>query len=441
MTLLDRFRAAMTQLAPRRGVAVIAVSGGPDSVALLDLLVATRDAHQLDLIVAHADHGIHPDSPTVAATVARLGASYRLPCEVGQLRLGPGTSETLARQARYTWLTRVAESRGAVAIVTAHHADDQAETILMRLLSGSGPAGLSGMATWNGRIFRPLLGITRDELTDYLQNRKLEAWQDPANSDPRHLRSWIRARVLPGLAERIPEVQANLLRSGRLAERDRAAWDALVETLPGLDPVPEGGGISVAATALVGYDSVLRDAILRAVARRAGLGIGEQRMERVRQLLERGVSGRRVPLGAGWTAELSVGRLRFYRVARSGMPAGDVALTEHAGASERCGWKVTWRREPAPGRHERDAMTAWFSLAALTVRSAQPGEFIRPIRGNGRRALVRCFQDARVPRSRREEWPVFAADGDVVWIPGVCRAEQLVPAEGVEALRVDVAYA
>lgn len=430
----------MTELVPGPGTAIVAVSGGPDSVALLDLLVATRNSHELELIVAHADHGIQDGSASVAATVAELSASYQLPCEVGLLRLGADASETRARQARYAWLGRIAAAHSARAIITGHHADDQAETVLMRLLAGSGPAGLAAMSARSGMLLRPLLGVRRVELTEYLRGRGLTGWEDPANADPAHLRSWVRAELLPAMADRLPDLSANLLRAGRLAAADRAAWDALLETIPGLDLAQESHGISVAATALVGYDSVLRGAIVRAASRRAGLTIGERRMERVSELLERGVSGRRVPLGAGGTAELSVGRLRLYRVDPAGTASVELVLTAAEGKSEHAGWTLTWRHEPAPSHQDRRAMTAWFTPSTLHVRAARPGEFMRPIRGNGRRALVRCFQEARVPRSRRGEWPVFAADGTVVWIPGVCRADQLVPDEGVEALRVDVAY-
>ncbi len=102
---------------------------------------------------------------------------------------------------------------------------------------------------------------------------------------------------------------------------------------------------------------------------------------------------------------------------------------------------ITWSVEPAPVEQRRDQCTAWFIHQPLAVRPWQTGERIRPLGGPGRRLVARCFQDARVPRSRRNTWPVFDAGGHAVWIPGVCRGHELMPAAGSRALRVDVARA
>ena len=140
---------------------LVAVSGGPDSLALLHLMHATGAHHRLDLVVAHADHGIHPDSRAVADRVVAAASDLALPVAVGRLGLGAGTSETRARAARHAWLEQVRRQEGADAVVLAHHQDDQLETILLRVLAGSGPAGLAGMAARHGRRVRPLLGFQK----------------------------------------------------------------------------------------------------------------------------------------------------------------------------------------------------------------------------------------------------------------------------------------
>jgi tRNA(Ile)-lysidine synthetase-like protein len=104
-------------------------------------------------------------------------------------------------------------------------------------------------------------------------------------------------------------------------------------------------------------------------------------------------------------------------------------------------WRITWGPDTAPERQDRASHTAWFSADGLVVRSWVPGDKVRPLAGAGRRLVVRCFQDARVPRRSRAEWPVLAAPDMVVWIPGVCRSDALVPPAGAEALRVDVEHA
>ena len=146
-SLLERLRAHLdrARLFPAPGRAVLAVSGGPDSVALLDLMHSVAPERELALVVAHADHGIRTDSRTVGQAVGDLAQRYGLPFELGELRLGPGATETAARRARYAWLTDVQHRHAARYVVTAHHADDQVETILLRVLKGSGPAGLAGM--------------------------------------------------------------------------------------------------------------------------------------------------------------------------------------------------------------------------------------------------------------------------------------------------------
>src|SRR6188474_3017318 len=133
MQLTERFIAHLSKLELAGKRVLIAVSGGPDSLALLDLLVEARIHLALDLIVAHVDHGIHPDSGLVAQRVQMAAARYGLPFEMGRLALGAEASETEAREHRYAWLEGARRRTGADWILTAHHADDQVETILMRV--------------------------------------------------------------------------------------------------------------------------------------------------------------------------------------------------------------------------------------------------------------------------------------------------------------------
>jgi tRNA(Ile)-lysidine synthase len=440
MPLLERFRDHIGGLHLPPGRALLAVSGGPDSVALLDLMVRSRDVHGLDLIVAHLDHGIHPASADVAVQVEELAASYEVPFEGGSIRLGPAASETLARARRYAWLEATRARVGAGLICTAHHLDDQIETVLMRVIAGSGPAGLSGIAPIQGRIVRPLLPFRRAELTEYLREAGRDSWLDPANTDPRHLRSWIRTELLPSLHARVPRVSSNLERLAVHAARDRHAWDAVLDALPDLDLRGDEGCISVAATTLADYDSALKQAIILAVARRIGCRLGPTRAGRVLRLVEHGVSGARVPLGNRWTAELAFGRLRLY--ADSLEPElRPWSLQGQTGTGSWGRWHFRWEHARAPERQERSSLRAWFTLDPLTVRAWSPGERLKPIGGTGRRLVVRCFQEVRVPRSRRGSWPVLAQDQDVMWIPGVCRSDAQLPVQGAEALRVDAEYA
>jgi tRNA(Ile)-lysidine synthase len=166
-SLPERFRAHLTRarLFRTSGTALVAVSGGGDSVALLDLLHGVAPDLGLALVVAHADHGIQSGSRLVGWAVRELAAQYGLPFELSELGLGPDATETVARRARYAWLREVQHGLGAAYLVTAHHQDDQIETVVLRALRGSAPAGLAGIAR-SGRdgLVRPLLPFTHREL-------------------------------------------------------------------------------------------------------------------------------------------------------------------------------------------------------------------------------------------------------------------------------------
>jgi len=439
MDLASDFGAHLASLMLPGGPALVAVSGGLDSIVLLDLLHRTVGDSR-ELVVGHADHGIHPDSAAVAERVAAFAATLDLRCEIGRLQLGSGSGETSAREARYRWLFSLRERIGAAVVFTAHHADDQAETVLMRALEGSGPAGLSGMRAVSGALARPLLRFRRAELARYARARALPVWVDPANSDPAHLRSWIRCDLLPAIRKRLPQVDDRLRRLGAQAARERSALDAVLDLLPNLDPRPEDGGISVAAAPLAAYDSALAHTLIIAAARRAVYPMGPGRAARARGLVMEGASGRDIPLGGGWRAERSFDRLRIVR-SRPVTAAGVLPLTGRQGEARWGEWRISWRPDTAPERQDRSSRTAWFSGDGLVVRSWAAGDKVRPLAGAGRRPVVRCFQDARVPRRSRVEWPVLAATDLVVWIPGVCRSDALLPPAGAEALRVDVEYA
>jgi len=411
-------------------------------VVLLDLLLRTRDLHRLELVVAHLDHGIHPAAAGVADEVRALALAHGLPCELGKLDLGPEATETEARARRYAWLEELRLRLNADLILTAHHADDQVETVLMRVLAGSGPAGLAGIAPVRDQLARPLLEFRRAELEEYLEERGLPAWTDPANADPRHLRSWLRADILPQLRARVSGLDRNLLRLADQAAENRDAWDAVLDALPGIDLHHQGDAISVAAPILARYDSHLAEAVILALGRRLGRPIGQARAGRVLQLLASGTSGARVPLGSDLEAELTFGRLRLAPLDQSAQ-FGPLPLEGERGEQSWGRWRFRWQPASAPEQQGRAGLHAWFipPSAPLSVRSWRPGERLRPMGGSGRRLLVRCFQEARVPRSLRASWPVLTLDDHVVWVPGVCRSDARIPPRGTEALRVDAEYA
>lgn len=433
--LREHLRAARLLAEP--GLAVLAVSGGGDSLAMLDLLAGLAAELGLALLVAHADHGIAADSAAVADAVARqVRERYGCPSVVGTLRLGAGASETRSRLARYRFLRAVQAERGARYLVTAHHADDQAETVLLRVLRGSAPAGLKGIdARGPGGLVRPLLPFRHAELLAHAEAAGLRVSHDPANGDPRHLRSWVRATLLPVVRERLgDEADLALLALARHAAREVRAWDAVLDLVPGLAPRCSEGRIEVARAALRGYDNALAGRILRAAGARAGLRLGPSAAARLARFAARADSGRRVALGDGLVAEAAFDALVVSRAAPA--PAG-FALDASRGEMAFGGIALAWRPEPAPATLPRGGWTTWLEAGALAVRAAQAGDVVRPIGGVGRRKVSRLLMEARVPRAVRPAYPVVTAGDDVLWVPGVCRAAARIPGPGTEAVRID----
>jgi len=423
------------------GEALVAVSGGVDSVALLDLLSDTASELGVSLVVAHVDHGISSDGRTVGRSVKTLAEKYGLPFESAELHLGPDTTETEARRARYGWLRELQKRRGAKYIVTAHHEDDQVETILLRGLRGSAPAGLAGISPRaRGGLVRPLLPFTRSELLAHVTERGLSVYEDPANRDPRHLRSWVRTTLLPLLNERLgSRLRRDLLEQGRHATSDRRAWDHMLDIVPELALSVQGTTFTVARASVVGYDNALSVALLRAAARRVGLVLGPTRARQLVAFAQR-PSGRRLPLGDGWSAEVAFDQLRIGRDADHavGCALERVWPSGERGSARFGGFEIAWAPASAPAQIERATWTTWLDSAAWEVRWPARGDSLVPLGGVGHRPLRRLLMEARVPRSVRPRYPVVSRGATILWVPGICRSAEGVPAPGTRAVRLDV---
>jgi len=435
-SLTARVAAAVDALVPAGATCLVGVSGGPDSLALLDLLHLTAALHGRSLVVGHIDHGIAEGSARVADRVEALATERGIPIRRVRLELGGGASETRARGARRAALIEIARDVDARAILLAHHADDQAETVLLRLLRGSGPAGLAGMAARSGIWVRPLLGITRAELAEHLASRGLEGWQDPANTDPRHLRSWLRGAILPRLAERLPDLTSRLLRAARQAAAARQGWDAIPELLAALELRTDSGAISVAAPPLWGYRSEVRHAVLAALGRRFGVPLGERRLSAIDRLAHaaRGT----VRLADTLEVELFDGRLTL----KPPVTATDAPVALEIGQSVRLGRAAFLVESAAGGETSRGGWSTQLKPGRYLARPWRRGDRIRPLGGQGSRAVAVLLREARVPVGRRSAWPVVtrADDATIVWVPGICRADAALPEPGTKALHVECAF-
>ena len=297
---------------------LVGVSGGRDSVALLDGLLAAGFSR---LVVCHLDHGLRGRASAADARfVARLAGARDLPLETGRadvraLAKAAGCSlETAARDARYRFFADAAGRRRCRTVLLAHHADDQVETFLFNLLRGAGPAGLAGMARDSGRrvgrrtlrIVRPLLGVWRAEIDAYLLERGLEWREDATNADPAHAtRNALRHEALPLLARVLGrDVRRALWRTADILGAEEA-W--LAETLAA--DGPPGAELAVAAVAAQPLARQRR--VLRAWLAARGIGgVGYEEVERVRALLDVAAGGpAKVNLPGGRHARRRGGKL------------------------------------------------------------------------------------------------------------------------------------
>jgi tRNA(Ile)-lysidine synthase len=192
--------------------AVVACSGGPDSTALLDALARLAPPRGLRLHVAHVDHGLREGSAVEAGGVASLAAARGLPFHALRVEVTPGGSlQDRARASRHAALRTLASKLDATAIALGHTADDQAETVLMRALSGATPRALRAMSPRDGMLARPLLGVWRAQTLAYCAALSLPVVDDPSNADPRFLRSRVRHELLPALEEVFPAARRRLV--------------------------------------------------------------------------------------------------------------------------------------------------------------------------------------------------------------------------------------
>ncbi len=433
VTALERFFRQLGM--PGRGRLLVAFSGGPDSTALLWGLTRIAPTCGLELLAAHLDHRLDADSPRRAAAARRLAAALAVPLVTARLEPDPeagrgGESvEAWARRRRYEFLERVARARGARFIATAHHAEDQAETVLLRLLHGSGLEGLAAIRPVRGRVMRPLLDVPRRALDEALAASGLEAVDDPTNADLDVPRNRVRHRLLPHLAARDPRIVERLcsLARGAAAARRRVE-EALV---PVLEPRPLVGarGAEVDRRALRDLPEPLFAPALALLGRRAGVPYppGEPaRRELRRQLLSTRAGGRLgCDCGYGWRWEGDRNRVRL--LAKE-PPAGRFAYTLRVpGEVEipEIGLKVRLRRGDVDswmfrGRADRAGLASSLPPGArVVVRNRRPGDRIRPLGGKERRRLKDLLIARRVPRHLRDRLPLLVIDGLLAWVPGV----------------------
>jgi tRNA(Ile)-lysidine synthase len=398
------------QLIARGDRVLVAVSGGPDSMALLHALIRVAPRLGISLETATIDHGLRSGSAEEAAEVGRRCAALGLPTQVVRVdvaaRGGPHVSlQDAARRARLEALNAVAARQGCGRVALGHSADDQAETILFRIMRGTGVDGLKGIPYRREALIRPLLDVRRQQILVFLRRLRVDFFADPSNLDRRFARSRIRHDWLPQLARENPRMIEALLALGASA-RQRPAHPELA----------------------VGDD-------------RAAPVLGRRAAQVVRRLIAAGAGSHDVAV-AGGIVEVSYGQARFRaRPAGRATPTPDTRPPIDVTGPGR----YLWPRATADGRTyleieivlgaggagpPRGAATfdAQIFSQGLQLRSRRPGDRMRPRGGRGSRKLQDVLVDAKIPRRDRETLPLLVTGAQVVlFVPGVRPAEEARP--------------
>jgi tRNA(Ile)-lysidine synthase len=455
--VLGAIEAALVRAGVGRGASiVIGLSGGGDSVALTSALLALRKRMGLTLAAAHLNHRLRGeesdrDEKLVRAMSTRLGLELQVERAEGLGAISGANLEERARDARREFLGRVADRVGADFIALGHHRDDQAETVLMHLMRGAGAAGMAAMAERGPeRLIRPMLSISRAEIREYLKACAITFVEDSSNSSRDFLRNRIRGELLP-LLERdyAPGLGARLV---EVADEMRSL-DALVSAMGAreLDAMRIGGGV-LDVSGFGAVDRAVQAAAIRLfVAECIGSlrKISRAHVEAMRDLIVAGGPSDSVDLPDGWHAER---KYNFFRLAHEGErgAAGDAAGFSVAIAAdgitlvEAAGFKFEASTLAAAGAPMPDNLSvatfdaAKIANAGLVARSFMNGDRMRPLGMRGTRKVQDIFVDRKLPRARRERFPVVTVGDTIAWLPGLARAQCALVGNSTETvLRVE----
>lgn len=437
-SLFDRFSehlAALVASEPANGGPwVVAVSGGVDSVVLLHLLERWGGA---ELLVAHVDHRMRLDSDRDAEWVGALCAERRIPCVVDTLA-APPASEAEARTLRYEALDARRIEVDAPFVVTGHHADDQAETVLFRATRGTGLDGLAAIPHRSDGRLRPLLPFFREEIEAYAEEHGLTWLEDATNASAGFARNVLRHDVIPRIESMVsPGARAALARLADNARDDRVAWEEVLQRLDtSLGVVDDVGRVVADREAFRALGPELQRRVLRHwLGRCGGQALDRVAIERTRTFFSEGASGRSIELGRRMMAGVELNRIELYEDGRAveatppdtaveiESPLRGVGEARIGGASIPVAWAA--HTFAVPREHVGEGVEARFAISdlsfPLTVRGRRPGDRISL--AGGTRKVKKVLMEARIGSRARDEIPLLVdAEGSVLWVAGVARS-------------------
>jgi tRNA(Ile)-lysidine synthase len=303
--------------------AVLAVSGGLDSMVLLTAASRLPARTRRNVMVATFDHGTGKAAGKAAALVARQAFRSGFLCVSGRAST-IGTKEEEWRRSRWEFLRQVAKKRAAE-VVTAHTQDDQIETVFMRILREAGPRGLAGLYA-ESEIVRPFLHLSRATLTRYAEDHRIVFVQDPSNADRRHLRNRIRLDILPSIAKRNPQFADELL----ALARESADWRRSLEDLAGSvdSENDQAGGLRISRSCLKGFDADCLRVLWPAIAARASVVMDRRGTHRAAEFTIKGSTGGTIQLSGGVEIVMRRDHMLLRRVSHGGrMRSGEREIT------------------------------------------------------------------------------------------------------------------
>ncbi|MHB8588719.1 MAG: tRNA lysidine(34) synthetase TilS [Candidatus Dormibacteraceae bacterium] len=394
---------------------LVAVSGGPDSTALLIAI------HELgfDVAAAHFDHALRSGSEEVADQVRALSSRLGVPVVAGRRHspLPHGSVQAGARALRYEFLEQARARVGAEVVALAHTADDVVEGAVLHLMRGCGLAGLRGMPASRGVYVRPMLAVWRSEIVHLLAQRGISAYDDPANADLKFARARVRHEILPALERDRPGMGRRFYAAARRASTMQEALELAAHALV------SGGMPSLSDVA--GMPEPLAVELMKVLYSRAGgvqPGLSRAHLGSMLRLVRGGAGGRGVDLPGG----------RRFRIVGSYMEViAPPLLSAGVGSRPLLDVKSCVGCDDPNATHLRPGVR-------VHVGFRRPGLRMRPSGGRGSRKLQDILVDARVPREDRDSWPLVFAGDRLAWVPGIAVDADLERVAGEPALHVAI---
>lgn len=421
---------------------VIGFSGGPDSLCLSDILRRLSDKHGWRIILAHFDHQLRGEASREDARFCRewaqsKGLDFRTVARniAAEARATGESTELAARRCRYAFFAQIQSETGAQRIALGHHQDDQAETVLMRLIRGTGVDGLAGMRPLRrDGVIRPLLAEPRSEIMEYCSQEVLTPRIDHTNMENRYTRNGLRLEVLPLLAERYnPRIAEALCRTAAQAAEDSDCLNQMADAFIAEQGRATSGYLELPAESLSEQPAAIQKRVLRNAVRRV-MGSAEnlesEHLEQIRKLLSPSQTGKQTLFcGARIQRNYEVLTIREDKAAPvfeevKIRPAPSVVKAFGGRfvlrAVTRKQWETSMNRGPGIIVIDADAIQG-----SLCVRQRRPGDVMIPLGMKGFKKIKNVMIDLKIPRDIRDTVPVLCDAEKIIWIAGVRMDERV----------------